>query len=39
MGAMKKFKAVIFDLDDTLYPEIDYVISGFRVTANYILQN
>lgn len=36
MGAMKKFKAVIFDLDDTLYPEIDYVISGFRVTANYI---
>ncbi len=26
-------KAVIFDLDDTLYPEIDYVKSGFGVVA------
>lgn len=26
-------KAVVFDLDDTLYPEIDYVKSGFRVVA------
>lgn len=23
-------KAIVFDLDDTLYPEKDYVISGFR---------
>lgn len=36
MGAIKKFKAVIFDLDDTLYPEIDYVISGFRVVSSEI---
>ena len=29
-------KAVIFDLDDTLYPEIDYVKSGFHVIAKYL---
>ena len=28
--------AVIFDLDDTLYKEIDYVISGFKAVASYI---
>lgn len=33
---MKKFEAVIFDLDDTLYPEIDYVISGFKVVSKFI---
>jgi len=26
-------KAIVFDLDDTLYPEIQYVRSGFRVVA------
>ena len=26
-------KAVVFDLDDTLYPEYDYVKSGFRAVA------
>lgn len=26
-------KAVVFDLDDTLYPEYDYVISGFKKVA------
>lgn len=36
MGTMRKFKAVIFDLDDTLYPEIDYVKSGFEVVSKYI---
>jgi len=36
MGIMRKFKAVIFDLDDTLYPEIDYVISGFKVVSKFI---
>lgn len=36
MGVMKKFKAVIFDLDDTLYPEIDYVKSGFKVVSHYL---
>lgn len=27
-------KAVVFDLDDTLYPELDYVKSGFRQVGN-----
>lgn len=30
---MRKWQAVIFDLDDTLYPERDYVLSGFRSVA------
>lgn len=29
-------KAVIFDLDDTLYPERDYLISGFNAVGVYI---
>ena len=29
-------KAVVFDLDDTLYPEISFVKSGFRVVAGYL---
>lgn len=29
-------KAMLFDLDDTLYPEIDFVKSGFRVVADYL---
>ena len=29
-------KAVIFDLDDTLYNEIDYVLQGFRNVAEYL---
>lgn len=33
---MRNFKAVIFDLDDTLYPEMDYVISGFKVVSQYV---
>jgi putative hydrolase of the HAD superfamily len=28
-------KAWIFDLDDTLYPELDYVRSGFRVVGEW----
>lgn len=36
MGTMRKYKAVIFDLDDTLYPEIDYVKSGFKVVSKYV---
>lgn len=31
-----KIKAVIFDLDDTLYPEADYVKSGFGEVENTI---
>jgi len=30
------FKAVVFDLDDTLYPEPQYALSGFRAVADYI---
>ena len=29
-------KAVIFDLDDTLYPEKSYCLSGYRVVAGYL---
>lgn len=29
-------KAVIFDLDDTLYQELDYVRSGFEVVAGFL---
>lgn len=29
-------KAVIFDLDDTLYPEIEYVFSGYREVAKVL---
>lgn len=33
---MRKYKLVILDLDDTLYNEIDYVMSGFRKVSQYI---
>ena len=29
----KTIRAVVFDLDDTLYPEVEYVRSGYRVIA------
>jgi putative hydrolase of the HAD superfamily len=29
----KTIRAVVFDLDDTLYPEVEYVRSGYRVVA------
>lgn len=29
-------KAVLFDLDNTLYPEIEFVKSGFRTLARYL---
>lgn len=32
---MYKWRAIIFDLDDTLYPERDYVLSGFRAVASW----
>lgn len=32
-------KAVVFDLDDTLYPEIDYVKSGFAAVESYVKKN
>ena len=30
---MSAWQAVVFDLDDTLYPERDYVLSGFKAVA------
>ncbi len=30
------FKAVLFDLDDTLYPQQQYVLSGFRAVSDYL---
>ena len=32
---MSRWRAIIFDLDDTLYPERDYVLSGFRSVAEW----
>ena len=31
-------KAVVFDLDDTLYPEMEYVQSGFKAVSEYLLK-
>ncbi len=30
---MADMKSIIFDLDDTLYPEEQYVLSGFKAVA------
>lgn len=32
----KKLEAIIFDLDDTLYPEREYVKSGFRAVSEFL---
>lgn len=32
-----RFKTVIFDLDDTLYPEWDYVRSGFHAVEDFLV--
>lgn len=37
-SSTKPVKAVIFDLDDTLYPEADYVKSGFAQVAKCLPQ-
>ena len=37
-GENAKIKAVLFDLDDTLYPERDYIESGFQAAAAVIPQ-
>ena len=28
-------KAVVFDVDDTMYPELDYIRSGFSLLCSY----
>ena len=35
---MTPLKAIVLDLDDTLYPEWTYVKSGFRAVASYIAE-
>ena len=30
---LSSYEAIIFDLDDTLYPERAYVLSGFHAVA------
>lgn len=32
---MSRWRAIVFDLDDTLYPERDFVLSGFRAVAEW----
>lgn len=36
---MDNFQAIVFDLDDTLYSERDYVLSGFKAVANWASEN
>lgn len=35
-GNKSKIKGVIFDLDDTLYSEKEYVASGFKMVSDYL---
>ena len=32
-------KAIVFDMDDTLYKEKDYVVSGFKAVDDWIKEN
>jgi len=36
---MSGLKVFVFDLDDTLYPEIQYVWSGFRAVSRMLVAN
>lgn len=36
---MNNLQAIVFDLDDTLYSERDYVLSGFRAVADWAAVN
>lgn len=31
-------KAIVFDMDDTLYEERQYVISGFKAVDQYVIE-
>ena len=33
---IKRIRGAIFDLDDTLYPESEYVMSGYRLIADHL---
>jgi putative hydrolase of the HAD superfamily len=36
---MNQLQAIVFDLDDTLYSERDFVLSGFRAVAEWASEN
>jgi putative hydrolase of the HAD superfamily len=36
---MPRFQAIVFDMDDTLYSERDFVLSGFRAVAEWSSAN
>ncbi len=36
---IKDIKAIVFDMDDTLYPERDYIRSGYRAVADFLADN
>jgi putative hydrolase of the HAD superfamily len=36
---MNNLQAIVFDMDDTLYPEQDFVLSGFRAVADWAAVN
>lgn len=36
---MPKLRAIVFDLDDTLYAESEYVMSGFRAVADWAAEH
>ncbi|WP_373546388.1 hypothetical protein [Chamaesiphon sp.] len=36
---MNQLKAIVFDLDDTIYPERDFVLNGFRAVAAWASVN
>jgi len=38
MRRINKIRAIIFDLDDTLYPEKEFVMSGFKAVSTYLSQ-
>ena len=34
----RRFRAIIFDLDDTLYAEADYIVSGYRTVCSILAE-
>lgn len=36
---VSRWRAIVFDLDDTLYPEREYVLSGFRAVSAWAEEN
>ncbi len=38
-GNLAGIKGVVFDMDDTLYPEKDFVFSGYRAVSEYVFND